>query len=139
MLKKPFLTTALTCTLILTSGFALAADKDRDRIRLDDPEQSVDQTRDSDRDQVRDKTQVSAQDPIYGSQLMTVKERQDYRDLMRVAKTDKARDQIRLEHHQQMQQRAQQWGSTLPDEPPARGSGMNQGMGSGRGMGGGKP
>jgi uncharacterized membrane protein YgcG len=113
MLKKPFLTTALTCTLILTSGFALAADKDRD------------------------KTQVSAQDPIYGSQLMTVQERQDYRDLMRVAKTDKAREQIRLEHHQQMQQRAQQRGSTLPDEPPARGSGMNQGMGAGGGMGGG--
>jgi hypothetical protein len=137
MFKKPFLMTALTCALMLTSGFALAADKDRDRIRLDDPEQAMDQTRDSDRDQDRDNIKISEQDPIYGSQLMTVQERQDYRDLMRVAKTDVAREQIRLEHHQQMQQRAQQRGSKLPDEPPARGSGMNQGMGAGGGMGGG--
>lgn len=137
MFKKPFLMTTLTCTLILTSGFLLAADKDRERTRLDEPEQSIDQTtdRDRDRDQDRDKTKISSQGPIYGSQLMTVQERKEYRDMMRIAKTDREREQIRLEHHKKMQQRAQQRGITLPDEPPARGSGMNQGMGAGGGMG----
>ena len=56
--------------------------------------------------------------PIYGSQLMTDRERQEYRDRMRAAKTDAERDQIRKTHHDQMKARAQAKGITLPDEPP---------------------
>lgn len=63
-------------------------------------------------------TTKGAEPPIYGSQLMTDRERQEYRDKMRAAKTDAERDQIRKTHHDQMKARAQAKGITLPDEPP---------------------
>lgn len=85
------------------------------------------------KDQAQQKTQ--AQERIYGSQLMTQQERNAYRQKMRAAKTQEEREQIRLEHHKEMQQRAKEKGVTLPDEPPARGGGM--GPGSGMGPGGG--
>ena len=72
---------------------------------------------------------------IYGSQLMTQQERLQYREQMRNAKTAQQREQLRLEHHRQMQERARQRGVTLPDQPPT-GGGMGGGMGGG-GMGGG--
>jgi hypothetical protein len=80
---------------------------------------------------------------IYGSQLMTERERNEYRERMRTAKTEQDREQLRREHHAQMQARARERGVTLPDEPPARGGqgygagGPGGGMGSGGGMGGG--
>ena len=71
---------------------------------------------------------ASAQQQIYGSQLMTQQER----------------ERLRLEHHQQMQERARQRGVTLPDQPPAGkgygarpGGGMGPGYGPGPGGGGG--
>lgn len=100
-------------------------------------------------DQVRDKTQdqmkMQDQERIYGSQMMTQKERSAYRAKMRAAKTVKEREQIRKEHHKAMQLRAQERGVTLPDMPPAGGGmmgpggmrpggGMGGGMGSGGGM-----
>jgi len=76
--------------------------------------------------------QESAQQrQVYGSQLMTQPERVEYRARMRAAKTAEAREQVRLEHHALMQERAQERGMTLPDKPPARGGRM--GSGSGRG------
>lgn len=81
--------------------------------------------------------QQEQQQPIYGSQLMTEQERAEYRARMRAATSAEEREQIRLEHHQMMQERAEQRGVTLPDEPPAAGmgSGMKQGQGmQGRGM-----
>lgn len=76
---------------------------------------------------------------IYGSQLMTQKERLEYRDKMRAAKTVEEREKLRKEHHERMTERAKAQGKTLPDEPPARGRGMGPGgdMGPGGGMGGG--
>ena len=53
-----------------------------------------DQTRDQDRLQTQDKTQ----DQIYGSQLMTQKERSEYQTQMRAAKTEQEREQIRKEN-----------------------------------------
>jgi len=76
--------------------------------------------------------------PVYGSQLMNEQERLEYRQRMRNATSEEERQQIRAEHHQRMQERAQQQGVTLPDEPPARGMGAGQGMGMGRGMGSGQ-
>jgi len=77
--------------------------------------------------------------PIYGSQLMTEQERQEYRARMRAATTAQEREQIRLEHHTQMQARAREQGVDLPEEPPMtdmrRGMGPDQGMGPGQGMG----
>jgi len=77
---------------------------------------------------------ASAQEaPVYGSQLMTEQERLEYRERMRAARTPEEREQIRLDHHARMQERAEEMGVTLPDGPPM--SGMGQGMGRGQGMG----
>lgn len=77
------------------------------------------------------------QEKIYGSQLMTQQERNEHRDRMRAAKTEEERMQIRNEHHERMKERAKSQGITLPDKPPARGSGMGSG-GGGMGPGGGR-
>jgi hypothetical protein len=73
--------------------------------------------------------------PVYGSQLMTPEERLQYRDRMRAARTAEEREQIRREHHAEMQARAKERGMTLPDEPPMMGGGMGPGRGMGPGMG----
>lgn len=65
--------------------------------------------------------------PIYGSQMMTDKERTTYRAKMWAAQSDEERDRIRAEHHAEMKQRAQAQGRAMPDEPPAR-----RGMRAGR-------
>jgi uncharacterized membrane protein YgcG len=72
---------------------------------------------------------------IYGNQLMTQQERTDYHAKMRTVKTAQEREQIRKEHHEQMQVRAKERGVTLPDEPPGRGGGMGSGGGGMGGMG----
>ena len=78
---------------------------------------------------------TTGEQPVYGSQLMNEQERLEYRQRMRNAPSEEERQQIRAEHHQRMQERAQQKGVTLPAEPPAQGMGAGQGMGTGRGMG----
>jgi 1,2-phenylacetyl-CoA epoxidase catalytic subunit len=85
-------------------------------------------------DKDRDQGRLQAQDRVYGSQLMTQQERNEYDALMNAARTGKERDQIRQAHQEQMKERAKQRGVTLPDEPSA--SGKTQDMGSGGGMGG---
>ena len=70
-----------------------------------------DQMRDRDRDQDR------AQAPIYGSQLMTERERQEHRTKMRSFKTEQERETYRLAQHKKMQERARAKGLTLPDAP----------------------
>jgi hypothetical protein len=110
MYNKTLAMTAITGVLVLAGAPALAED------------------------QVRDQTRQ--QDQIYGSQLMTEQERNQYRNQMRSAKTVQEREQIRAEHHKQMQARAKERGVTIPDEPPVRGGGMGPG-GGGMGPGGG--
>jgi len=80
----------------------------------------------ADQVQAQQKTQSKAQKPelIYGSQLMTREERTEYRAKMRSLKTKEEREALRMEHHQQMQERAKSMGKTLPDMPPAQGGGM---------------
>ncbi len=88
-------------------------------------------------DQAREEMQMRDRD-IYGSQLMTPQERNEFRERMRAAKSAEERERIRQEHHEQMKARAQERGLTLPDEPPARPGGMGPGgMGPGGGGGGG--
>ena len=60
----------------------------------------------------------SSEQPIYGSHLTPDRERQEYHDKIRAAKTDAERDQIRKTHHDLMKARAQAKGITLPDDPP---------------------
>lgn len=87
-----------------------------------------------------------AAEPVFGSQLMTEQERIEHRNAMRAARTDEERANVRAKHHEQMVQRAQERGVTLPATPPEQrpfagprggmGPGMNgggQGMGQGRG------
>jgi hypothetical protein len=87
----------------------------------------------------RTQTQKKAQEQIYGSQLMTAEERNDYRNKMRAAKTQTDKDRIRSEHHAAMQARAKERGVTLPDKPQPKGTGKGAGgagKGTGKGAGG---
>ena len=77
----------------------------------------------------------AADAPIYGSQLMSKQERIEHRNKLRAAKTVEEREQVRLQHHEQMQLRAKEKGGTLPDTPPAQGAGQGRGVGPGSGMG----
>lgn len=75
---------------------------------------------------------------IYGSQLMTRQERNEYSARMRAARSAEERETLRAEHHNAMQARARARGVTLPDQPPAGagpGKGKGTGMGPGAGMG----
>jgi hypothetical protein len=75
---------------------------------------------------------------IYGSQLMTQQERNEYSARMRAAKTPEEREALRAEHHNAMQARAKERGVTLPEQPPTGagpGKGKGTGMGPGAGMG----
>ena len=91
--------------------------------------------------QTRDQTQQTIRDrDIYGYQMMTAEERNQFRQKMRAANTAEEGERIRGEHHALMKERAQARGITLPDEPRAgRGPGASSGggMGPGGGMGGG--
>ncbi len=113
-MKRKLMVSALAAALSLSAGFTLAADQAP----------------------VREKAETQKQEQVYGSQLMTQQERAEQRARMRAAKTAEEREQIHMEHHERMKQRAKERGVTLPDEPPARGRGMGMG-GSGMGPGGG--
>lgn len=136
MLNKTLTTAAFTTVLVFAAGSVLA--DDQDRTRLQDRDQTKDQIKDQTQDQTRDQIKDPTQTRIYGSQLMTAKERNEYRSRIRSAKTAQEREKIRAEHHEQMQARAKERGVTIPDEPPVRGGGMGpgSGMGPGGGMGG---
>lgn len=77
----------------------------------------------------------AAGEQVFGSQLMTQQERNEYRLRMQSAKTPEDQARIRAEHHESMQARAHERGVTLPATPPERGAGR----GMGPGMGGGGP
>lgn len=77
---------------------------------------------------------IAAEEPIFGSQLMTQQERNEHRLQMRSAKTAEEREAVRARHHEQMLERARQQGVTLPETPPPQGAGRGMGPG-GRGMG----
>lgn len=53
---------------------------------------------------------------IYGSQLMTDREKMQYRQKLRQARTPQEREGIRVQHHLEMLQRAQRMGVTLPEQ-----------------------
>jgi len=89
--------------------------------------------------QQRVAAETQSQEQIYGSQLMTEQERAEYQAKMRAAKTPEEQEQIRKQHHEQMEARAKERGMKLPDEPPMKGGGMGPGGGMGMGPGGGKP
>lgn len=75
-------------------------------------------------DAVKSQTRDADEDVVYGWQIMSPKERAEHRTKMRSLKTKSEREAYRLEHHQQMQERAKQKGMTLPDLPMLRGRGL---------------
>ena len=81
---------------------------------------------------------MGPQDQVYGSQLMTPEERAEHRPRMRAARTPQEREQIRMQQHERMKERAKARGLTLPDEPPMGGGGMGRGWGMGPGDGSGR-
>ena len=77
---------------------------------------------------------------IYGRELMTEQERIEHRMKLRALKTEQEREAYRMEHHEQMQKRAQEQGKVLPAQPreygqPGRGQGMGPRDGTGMGQG----
>jgi hypothetical protein len=116
MMMRPFMVFVLTASLFLPTGFTLAADPTPAEEKAQAPKQEQEQI-------------------IYGSQLMTQQERNEYRTKMRSAKTAEEREQVRKEHHEAMKERGKARGVALPDEPPVRGGGMGPGRGMGPGGG----
>lgn len=106
-MKKSSLLSVLAIALFLSAGFVSA----------------------SEHEAVREKAETRKQEHIYGSQMMTRQERAEYRASMRSAKTAEEREQIRIEHHERMRERAKERNMSMPDEPPARGGGMGSGGG----------
>ncbi len=117
----------ITIISILTAGLLSVTftSTAADQAQIKSTEQA--QLKSSDNDQLQDKQ-------IYGHQLMSADERNQFRQKMMSAKTTQEREQIRAEHHKTMQARAKSQGINLPDEPPMHrgpGSGMGGGMGPG--------
>ncbi|MDY0276382.1 MAG: hypothetical protein RBR42_13305 [Desulfomicrobium sp.] len=108
-MKRLLLVSTLVPTLLLGAGFALAV------------EQNATQPR----------AMTQTQEQVYGSQLMTQQERTEYHAKMRAAQTTADKEQLRMEHHESMTERAKARGVTLPDDTPAvRGGAKGQGVGN---------
>ena len=88
--------------------------RDLDRDRLRDRTQST--TPERDRDRIQDKTHApdNAQpgdETIYGGKLMTVQERNQYREQLRLLESDpEKRTQFKAQHQEKMQARAKAQG-----------------------------
>lgn len=99
---------------------------DRDRLSTRSMDRLHDQTRDRlhDRTQDRlhdqDRLRQQDRDRIYGADLMTARERQQYEQKLHSLATEQERVQFRMEHEQQMQQRAHERGITLRQGPSER-------------------
>ena len=96
--------------------------KDFDRDRMRQRDRTFDSVQDRDRD--RDQDRVHAPDEagngnqkIYGSELMSVEERNQFREQLRLAESDpEAKAKLMEQHREQMQIRAKEQGVKI-DEP----------------------
>lgn len=107
-LNRHLLTAAVVGALAILSGTALAQQQESPAVKSE---------------------------PIYGYQMMTPQERDEYRARMRNARSAEERQAVRAEHHAAMVERAKERGMTLPETPPAAGGRMGPGGGMGPGMG----
>jgi hypothetical protein len=103
----------------------VSRDQQIDRDRTLDRQRAQDRIYDADRDRARDQDRLSeplyTQDrdrlrdrDIFASNLMTAQERQQYRDRLLGADSDRQWAQIRAQHFEEMQARARQRGVGLP-------------------------
>lgn len=79
------------------------------------PGQQGAQVRQREQAQSRTKERARRREIIPGSELMTSKERDHYRQRMAAAATDAEREKLRAEHVKAMQERARMRGLQLPD------------------------
>lgn len=92
-------------------------DRLRDRDRLNEPAQDRDRVRDQDRTHAPDNAKLGA-NGMYGSELMSVEERNQYREQLRLTESDsKARTKFMAQHQEKMQARAKQQGVKINDAP----------------------
>ena len=76
--------------------------------------------------------QLATDRPLWGQEMLTEQERNQFHTRMQNAQSEQERLQIREEHQAVIRQRAQERGIKVP---PGAGQGMGQGMGQGRGQG----
>jgi len=95
------------------------SDFDRDRMHDRDQARQHSQDRDQDRDRVHDPEHAMPDDrPIYGQQMMSVAERNQYREQLRVLGEDSEEGtHFQAQHREQMQVRAKEQGVNLDDTP----------------------
>jgi len=119
-------TLALTSTalaFLVTGATSFAAD----------PEKT--QTQSQTKKQTKIQEQVSDNAPVFGWELMTVKERNAHREKMRLLKTQSARTAYLEKHHKMMEERAKERGVNLREQPMMGGQGARAGSNSGGGGG----
>ena len=93
-------------------------DRLRDRDRTTAPERDRDRTRDQDRTHVPANAKLG-ENEIYGGQLMSVEERREYREQLRLTESDpKARAEFMAQHQEKMQTRANQEGVDIDSKAP---------------------
>ena len=96
--------------------------RDHDRDRLHDRDRMTEPSRDRDRDRDQDRTNAPDDAPfgekeVYGGEFMSVEERNQYREQLRLTENDpQARTEFQAQHQEKMQQRAKAQGKVL--EPP---------------------
>ena len=73
------------------------------------------------------KTQEQARERIYGHDLMTEQERNEYRERLRAMNTEEERNAFRAQHHEEMKKRARERNMEIPDDVPAQGMGKGKG------------
>ncbi len=95
--------------------------KDFDRDRMRDRDRLTQPSRDRDRDQDRTHAPDNAgfgEHEIYGGEMMSVEERNQYREQLRLTESDpKARTEFMAQHQEKMQARAKVEGKKLGDPP----------------------
>ena len=95
------------------------SDFDRDRMHDRDQMRQQSQDRDQIRDRVHEPANAMSDDrPIYGQQMMSVEERNQYREQLRVVGADTEEGtRLQAQHREQMQVRAKEQGVNLDDTP----------------------
>lgn len=90
-------------------------DRIRDRDRVDEPTYDRDRSRDQDRIHAPESAKMGG-NKIYGGELMSAKEREQYREQLRLVDADKKqRTQFLATHQEKMQARAKKQGVKLDD------------------------
>lgn len=91
-------------------------DRLRDRDRVTNPARDRDRVQDQDRTHAPDSASFGKRE-IYGGEYMSVEERNQYREQLRLTESDpEARVKLEAQHQEKMQQRANAQGKTL--DPP---------------------